>query len=192
MIKDLHIPWERYALIVELAQRIQHLQTKRPQFGKTALQKLIFFLQEVYDVRCGYDFSLYTYGPFTSQVLQDLDLVESIGGVEVTSFPTDLGGYRIVPGKNAPAIAKKEAGFLAQHAEVLDRLVEDYGTFSAKELELRATIVYVARDMRRDGKRVSVDALTQMVHDIKPYFPRQDIWSVVEELQAKGHVEVAS
>ena len=44
MIKDLHIPWERYALIVDLAQRIQHLQTKRPQFRQDGTAKTHLFL----------------------------------------------------------------------------------------------------------------------------------------------------
>ncbi|MYB76835.1 MAG: restriction endonuclease [Chloroflexi bacterium] len=189
MIKDLQIPWQRYALIVELAQR---LQTKRSQFGKTALQKLIYLLQEVYGVKCGYDYKLYTYGPFTSQVLQDLDQVDSLSGVDVTSVPTDLGGYRIEPGKNAAPIKEKESNFIAEHEGKLERLINDYGAFSAKELELRATAVYVARDMQRDGKKVTVEALTQMVHDIKPYFPREEIQSVVEELQDKGHIKVAA
>jgi uncharacterized protein YwgA len=189
MIKDLQIPWQRYALIVELAQR---LQTKRSQFGKTALQKLIYLLQEVYGVKFGYNFKLYTYGPFTSQVLQDLDQVDSLSGVDVTSVPSDLGGYRIEPGKNAAPIKEKESRFIAEHESKFEKLINDYGAYSAKELELRATAVYVSREMQRDGIKVTVEALTQMVHDIKLYFPREDIQSVVEELKVKGHVEVAS
>lgn len=188
MIKDLQIPWQRYALIVELAQR---LQTKRTQFGKTALLKLIFLLQEVYDVECGFEFKLYTYGPFTSQVLQDLDRVETLGGVEVTSNPTDLGGYRIGPGKYASTISKMAESYFEEHKDKISELIEDYGHFSAKDLELRATIVYVAREMKRDEESLTFDGLVKRVHDIKPYFPVSEIKSVVEELQAKEHVEVA-
>lgn len=186
-IVDLEIPWHRYALIVELAER---LQVDGSQFGKTKLQKLIYLLQVIYGVKCGYDFKLYTYGPFTSQVLQDLDQVQSLGGADVTSVLTDPGGYRIEPGKNAAQVSKMEEGFLAKHKGELDTLIEDYGAYSAKELELRATIVYVAHEMRRDGKEVTVDALTKMVHDIKLYFPEGEIRSVVVELQDNGHVEV--
>lgn len=186
-IADLNIPWERYALIVELAQR---LQTKRSQFGKTALQKLIYLLQEVYGVKCGYNYKLYTYGPFTSQLLQDLDQVESLGGVKVTSVPTDLGGYRIEPGENLAPIFGMDSGFIAKNKSKVDKLIDVYGAFSAKELELRATIVYVAHEMQSDGKEVTVDALTKMVHDIKLYFRVGDIRSVVVELQEMGHVKV--
>ena len=186
-IVDLEIPWQRYALIVELAVR---LQKESSQFGKTKLQKLIYLLQVIYGVKCGYDFKLYTYGPFTSQVLQDLDQVQSLDGVNVNLVPTDPGGYQIEPGKNAAPVSKMEEGFLSGHKSDLDRLIKDYGAFSAKELELRATVVFVSRDMHADGKEVTVGSLTKVVRDIKLHFPIGEVRSVVEELEAKGHVKV--
>ena len=46
-----------------------------PQFGRTVLQKLVYLLHVLYGVNPGYDFELYTYGPFSSQLLSDLDVV---------------------------------------------------------------------------------------------------------------------
>ena len=189
MNKNLHIPWEQYGLIVELTQR---LHERRPQLGKTALQKLVYLLQDVYGVDCGYDFRLYTYGPFTSELLHDLDVVESVGGVSVTSVRTELGGYQIDPDKNAQSISNEAEEFLSCHSEKLDALIEDYGHYSAKDLEIRATIVFVEREMKRDRKRLTEDDLVQLVHDIKPYFPVSGIKSIVEELRSKRHVGVSS
>ena len=188
MRRDLDFAWDRYALIVELAQR---LHDRHPQFGKTALQKLIYLLQEVYGVDCGYDFSLYTYGPFTSQVLQDLDLVESFGGVKVNPVRKGLDGYRIEPFDNDDRVQDQAREFLNGISEDIETLVAEYGGYSAKQLEMRATTIYVEREMKRDGKPVSLDDLVRLVHDIKPYFPGDEIKSVVEELLAKGHVEVS-
>ena len=188
MKEEISQEWDRYALIVELAQR---LQGKHQQFGKTALQKLIYFLQEVYDVDCGYDFSLYTYGPFTSQVLQDLDLVESIGGVKVIPKREGLDGYQIEPHENDERVQQQAGEFLDLHSDDLDTLIKEYGRFSAKELEMRATIVFVEREMNRDHGSVLREALVRVVSDIKPYFTEEEIEAAVEELQAKGHLEVA-
>ncbi|MGB4289543.1 MAG: restriction endonuclease, partial [Dethiobacteria bacterium] len=55
-------PWERYGLIVELTVRMQAIS---PQFGKTAIQKMIYLLQAVYTVDYGYEYSFYTYGPYS-------------------------------------------------------------------------------------------------------------------------------
>jgi len=76
----INIPWHRYALIAELTQR---LEGKSSQFGKTSLQKIIYLLQELSGVTTNYQFSLYTHGPFTGQILGDLDLVEALGAVRV-------------------------------------------------------------------------------------------------------------
>ena len=76
----INIPWHRYALIAELTQR---LEGKSSQFGKTSLQKMIYLLQELSGVTTNYQFSLYTHGPFTGQLLGDLDLVEALGAVRV-------------------------------------------------------------------------------------------------------------
>lgn len=188
MSRDLQIPWEKYALITELSQRLHDVH---PQFGKTALQKLIYLLQEVYDVDCGYDYRLYTYGPFASQILQDLDLVESIGGVSVNPVREGLDGYRIVPNKNAELVKEKAGTFIGMISEHLDALVEDYGSYSAKELEMRATIVFVEREVNRDRGAVSVADLVQVVQDIKPYFTEHEIRSAVMQLKCRKQIKVS-
>jgi len=189
MIKDLQVPWKRYALIVELAQRLHGVH---PQFGKTALQKLIYLLQAVYDVDGGYDFRLYTYGPFDSQVLQDLDLVESFGGVKVDPVREGLDGYRIEPDKNDALVKEQAESSIEDISGDLDALVKDYGAYNAKELEMRATIVFVEREMGREDSPVSAEDLVEVVHSIKPYFSEHEIKSAVKELNSKGHVKVAA
>ena len=188
MREDLHMEWERYALIAELSQRLHDVH---PQFGKTALQKLIYFLQEIYDVDCGYSYSLYTYGPFTSQILQDLDLVESIGGVSVNPVREGLDGYRIEPNKSDDLVKEQAGEFIKRISGHLDALVKDYGKYSAKELEMRATIVFVERAMKKESSSLSVEDLVQIVQDIKPYFSDQEIEAAVKQLKCKGHVKVA-
>ena len=195
MRRDLHFPWHQSALIVGLAERLNdgnRFHGTHAQFGKTALQKLVYLLQDAYGVDCGYDFSLYTYGPFTSELLQDLDLVESVGGVEVRPVRKGIDGYHIVPHDNAAWVKAQARAFLTDNKGALGKLIEEYGHYSAKELEIRATMIYVEREMKRDSKPVSLDGLVRVVHDIKPYFPIDEIKSVAEELQAKGHVKVAS
>ena len=109
MKDQLVIPWPRYGLIAELAHRLDGLS---PQFGKTVLQKMVFLLQELHDIDCGYDFTLYTYGPFASLLLQDLDLAESLKGVDVHPAEGVAGGYTIKPGEANSWLRAKAGGFL--------------------------------------------------------------------------------
>src|SRR5450759_734982 len=100
------VPWDRYALIADLARRLDGIS---PQFGKTALEKLVYFLQEVYAVDCGYDFELYSYGPYSAQLLSDLDMVKGFGAVAVERTSA---GYDIKPAAEADAVRARAKEFL--------------------------------------------------------------------------------
>jgi len=185
------IPWNRYALIAELAKRLDAVS---PQFGKTALQKLIFFLQEVYRIDCGYDFKLYSYGPFDSQLLGDLDLVENWGCVSVESVNASLGGYQIRPTKEVDYVRRKATDFLdaPDTKKAIDNLVNIYGVMTARDLELRATIVYVERNLRAKGKSPTKKKICHLISQIKPKFSRQEIEDVVDELRKRKHIKLAA
>ncbi len=188
MENTLTIPWFRYALIPELAGRMRMVSQ---QFGKTALQKAMFLLQEIYGVDCGYDFTLYSYGPFDSQLLGDLDLVESWGCVKVESVKSGIGGFQIVPTEEAKTIRNKAAGLLddaATQTAIAD-LIRDYGGKSARELELRATLIYVDKDWKlRGGNPPSRRELYTTVREIKPRFSDAEMNSAIDELSSRGHI----
>lgn len=188
MMVRLDIPWDRYALIAELAER---LEGQSPQFGKTAMQKMIYLLQEVFHINCGYSFDLYTYGPFAPQVLQDVDVVEHIGGVVVHPVRSRLGGYEIRPGERVDSLRKKALEFIDRQdvKRAITALVDEFGHLSAKDLELRSTIVYVQRDLMRLSKLPSADELVDTVKRIKPKFAEVDIRAAFEELRARHYLE---
>ena len=186
-------PWERYALILELTHRVCHLQQ---QFGKTALQKLIFLLQTVYKIDCDYDFSLYSYGPFDAEILNDLDIVEHWGAVLVKNIKTGIGGYQILLTNNQDiqhTIREKADAFLndSKTQRALDELIKTYGKMTARDLELRATTVYVAQELETtEESRCTEDGVTELVSEIKPRFPVSEIRSVVQELQSRQHIQL--
>jgi uncharacterized protein YwgA len=189
MTNTIDIPWKRYALIAELAKRLEPVS---PQFGKTALQKLVFFLQEVYEIDCGYDFSLYSYGPFDSQLLGDLDLVEHWGCVSVTRINNTPGGYQIRPADGVDSIRDKAAGFLdaTRTKQAIDDLIAIYGAMTAKDLELRATTVYVAKNLKTKWTLVPKENVCDLVGQIKPKFTAQEIEQAVMELSERDHIQI--
>ncbi|HNU92653.1 MAG TPA: Panacea domain-containing protein [Spirochaetota bacterium] len=181
MDSDALVPWNRYALITELARRLEH---KSPKFGKTALQKMVYFLTELFDIHTGYEFEFYNYGPFSSQLHHDLDLVAYIGGVAVEEYSTEFTGYAISPGKRADALIKKGAEFI-QSKEVDDaitRVINEFGGYNASELELRATILFVDRDLAARGKTATKDTIVDIVGKLKPRFTRSDIITAQESM----------
>jgi hypothetical protein len=172
------IPYQRYALIGEVAKRAHST-------GRTAMQKYLYLLQSVYGSEPLYEFSMYTYGPFSSQVLCDLDVAEAMGAVQVarTNY-----GYAITPGPEAPRITGLASGFLEPLQNNLDKLFKDFGKFSAKDLELRSTIIYASQDLEKTG-RPQAD-LADTVHEIKPGFTRAQIDAAIAELSKLGYIHL--
>jgi uncharacterized protein len=174
---NFEMPWEKYALIAELSSRFAEIGVT---LGKTALQKMVFLLQRVYKVDCDYSYNLYTYGPFCADVARDLDVVEGLGGVDV-SF--DSWGYAIRPGQGNEDLRRRGAEFLANISPMLNSLVQNFGRYTARELELRSTIVYLSESERAKPELVA------LVRQVKPHFSATEIARAVEELEGGRFID---
>lgn len=181
-------PEARRAIIAQLASLASK---KHYNLGKTALQKHCYFLQTLFFTDCGYDFRLYTYGPFDSQLLADLDEAEMYDAVNIL-FDSSIGGYRIRPGAMAKSLVKTHSQFISGISDKLENVLDEFGPYNAKELELRATIVYAEREAEAEGRELEIDALVSAVKAIKPHFSHETIRSAIEELAQKEHIEVAA
>lgn len=171
------IPYRRYALIGEIAKRDQPL-------GRTAIQKYLYLLQSVLGAEPLYEFSMYTYGPFSAQVLADLDVAEAIGAVQISQSNF---GYSISPGPEIDRIIGLARDFLDPLQTKLDKLIKDFGSFCAKDLELRSTIIYVFQDLGKAGLPNAAD-LAEIVQEIKPGFTRAQIDQAIDQLTNLGYI----
>ena len=186
---EFKVPWERYGLVAAV---VRELSPKSPQLGKTVLQKIVYLLQALAGVQSEYRFRFYTYGPFSVELLQDLDLVEGLGGVKIHRVVSEPGGFRIEPGENADGLIRKANSLLEeQGAEAISRIVADFGHLPARDLELRATVVYVVRDLERRGKTVENGRVKELVENLKPRFHRHEVENAILELR-KGYPEFPS
>lgn len=181
------LPWEQYALLTELAVRMHG----RGRLGKTAVQKLVYFLQELHGVDVGYDFPLYTYGPYSSDLMYDLDVCDGMGGVAIQYQPA-INGYDIKPGPIADKVRREAGEFLRDNAAAIDAVVSEFGSCSARDLELRATIVFAEREGRRRGQPLTRATLVERVAEIKPHFSRAEISGALDSLARRGHITPAS
>ena len=178
-------PQGRQALIVELSKRLEGLS---PQFGKTVLMKLLYLLQEAYGVSTGYRYSFYTYGPYSQQVTADLDITKMLGGVDVEFLGDDPGGYEISPGRKSDGVLALGRKYIDPHSKQLDELVNLFGEFRARDLELRTTIVYLSKNVDSIGSG-DRDELLSVIKELKPQFSDQEIQDAVDELQGAGVVK---
>jgi len=156
------------------------------RIGRTAFMKLCYFLQTLKGMQLGYEFTLYSYGPFDSEVLADLRQAEDLSVLEssVTSFS---GGYQyqFSTSENAPLVKRSGRKFLQENARSITWVVETFASKTASELELLSTIVYVDRDKRFTAQNL----LRDKVRQIKPHFPLPTIDSRIDWLRSQHLLE---
>ena len=158
------------------------IDTAENRFGRTALMKLCYFLQTLKDVPLGYEFSLYSYGPFDSSVLEDLRTAEDLGAIE-SSVISFSGGYQyqLSSSDNASIAKRRGRQFVNAHRDEIDWVVKNFAHRNASELELLSTIVYVDRN----GGVDTLKSLRDKVKLIKPHFSLEEITRKVDFLDKK-------
>jgi hypothetical protein len=155
--------------------------------GRTALMKYMYFLQVVRGVPLGYSFSMYSYGPFDSEVLADLSSAEMLKIVDVTPVEFAGGyGYRIRPGSRSESAKLNAEHLLTNHSKDIDWLFTVFGNLNSAELELTSTIVYVDREFAGRKQHASISDIAARVNEIKPHFTREQVQGFVENLLRQG------
>jgi len=153
---------ERTLVIGEIARR-----KMSAQLGKTALMKLLHLLQDGLGVPLGYRFTLYNYGPYDTEVMSDIDFAQSLGRVSVQYQGPDQG-YRIEAAGDAatlsPEVGKK-----------VGALMTKFGAMTARDLELRSTLLFLSHGY-------SGDSLIERVRDLKPKYSDSETRSALAEM----------
>ena len=173
-------------LTIRLGVFAELAESSKSTFGRTALMKLCYFLQEAKSVPLNYEFSLYSYGPFDSDVLADLQTAVELQILESTveHYP---GGFKylICKGHNATRAKEYSEPFLAKHRNAIRWAATTLAPRSASELELMSTIAFV---LREKGKIPDTDLAT-LVRAIKPHFSTSDIKRQTEWLRSNKLLE---
>jgi len=169
-------PILRRAIIASIAERSEG------KIGRTALMKLMYFLQALKGVQLGYNFRIYTYGPYDGQVLDDLRTAESLQVVTAQPFEWQgATGYTIAKGPQAAELIDRSQQDLAAIDGEIDWIVKSFAQRSASDLEVLSTIVFVDRASTK-GSTAEGD-LVDRVHEIKPHHRREKIETEIAALK---------
>jgi uncharacterized protein len=146
--------------------------------GRTALMKLAYFAQVLKGVPLGYRFTLYSYGPFDSSVLGDLDIAQATRAVEVNIIYYSGGyGYQI---KANPEW--RESGELAKYKAQISQIVTRFGRLKPSDLELLSTLIYLDRHAHDRRQELLLERLVESAQSIKPRFSKKEIEERAHEL----------
>lgn len=175
--------WLRLGVLTSLVERSPN------KLGRTAVMKLAFLLQTVKGVPLGYNFRLYTYGPFDGDVLNDLAQAETLKAVESSMVYFNGGyGYEFTPGPGRQAIQAMAGLELNRIDSEVSWALQEFAGKSAGDLELLATIVYADRQ----GQRLSFADLCRQVKGIKPRFTDEYILKNIELLSGMRLLRAAA
>ncbi len=179
------LPEFRSAVLARLIDR-----APGKKLGRTQLMKLFYFLQELKGVPLWYDFRLFTYGPFDSEVLSDLATGCNLNMVkETTVIYSRSYGFEITLGPRADLIGLELDRCHLDVGTQIDAVVQEFGSFGAAELELRSTIHFVDCEFRRSDKPASSSGLAERVRQIKPHFSDSTILQRIKEMKEKGWLQ---
>lgn len=170
----------RAAVITALAKR------NASGLGRTAIMKLMYFLQVLKNVPLGYSYRLYTYGPYDDQVLEDLRFATDQEAVSAEAFQWQGGiGYKIRPGKRENQFIQSAETQLNEINAQIDWVVQEFGNRTASDLEVVSTIIYVDRSGFEGGEHLTETQIIERVAEVKPHHSQQRIRSIFDGLKAK-------
>lgn len=160
---------------MELCDRVAvilKLSDAQPKMGKTAIMKCMYFLQNLKNVPLDYEFEIYTYGPYASPIMDEIEYARQENLLNVKSDIASSGQARY--SIDCSETGRREiAGnqFVKMHEAEIAEVATKFGSKTARELELLSTIHFVGTHYRDKNK----EEICKVVIGIKPRFNPQEI-----------------
>jgi uncharacterized protein YwgA len=169
----------------------------RPEFGRTSLQKVMYFIGRRLNVDLGH--RAYFYGPFASTIERETEtlvlskLVEEhvspLGFIGPGGFPAKRFSYTLTSAGHdrVREVEKKHPDHIRIIDEVLDGLLHEAKGLDQRVLSAAAKVDYIAK---QEGRSVSVDDVIAAAKDLGWSIRRTQAQFVVGLLGNLGFVKV--
>lgn len=154
---------------------IRHIVDKLKDVGKIRIQKLVYFLQWIFNVPLGYDYKMHYYGPYSDELNDDLIFMQLNKHVEVDVDPTGYG-YHVMPGSEKVATMDE---VMKKYSHLMEKCLEAFKDFSPNKLEILSTLHFVKHIAGVADK----DKVIEKTAMLKPLFPKSLIEETYNELK---------
>ncbi len=158
---------------------IKFVGDTRP-IGKKAAQKFVHLVEDAGKVQTGYDFTIYTYGPFSRALDSELDSLNSLKAITVT-YDKNRSSFEIGPGEDADKIISRGDAYISENKSAIDRILSALKGKSGLDLELYSTLIFLKShidDLNTDSE--VVDKLLS----IKPKYQRNVVERTLVEAKS--------
>jgi hypothetical protein len=165
---------QREAVLVELAQA---MRDEGSWCGETHIQKATYVLEELLEVPLGFDHVLYKYGPFGSDVRDELATMRADGFLESQSaYPY---GPRLASTEAASdQLLKKWPKTVKRYEPHVRFVAQRFNSKGVGELERLATALWVRREMPSATRQAQAFRL----REIKPHVSLEAGEKTLEEV----------
>lgn len=177
-------PFENYGKIAYIVKVFSKVS---PQFGKTALQKIFYILQESLEVPFNYRFDFFTHGPFSSKLANDLELAELFHAVRISK---EEMGTSIGEGEKSEEYIKLVDDFASKYKNEIYRVLNDFGEYNAKELEIRATLILIYIFYQKEFDGSTKKGMKNTFIGSKPFVKRSKVNDALDELIEKNYIRI--
>lgn len=159
---------------------ILNILDKKPDLGKTAIMKMVYILQQVFDVKTNYSFGIYTYGPYSRDVSEDLDFLVYGQFVDAQIYEYEkFSAYKF--SVSSKGIESK--GTISQNDDKkISSVLELFGDKKVKELELDSTIIFINHQYNQNKWEKSKSEIISDVRDIKSHFTESEVGKAYDNL----------
>ena len=155
--------------------------------GKTAVMKILYMLQQVKKINLHYDFTIYTYGPYSAEVVEDIDdLIEDSLIDSCVYEYNNYVGYKL----NLTTLGETKLSKLAtKDATKIKDVLSFVAAKHAKDLELLSTIIFIENQYTKNQWKKEQDDIVEKVAEIKPHFNREKISMAYTTLLEKKYIK---
>ncbi|MCL2853613.1 MAG: hypothetical protein FWE20_11410 [Defluviitaleaceae bacterium] len=158
---------------------------EKSNLGKTSMMKIMFILQQVFSMKLGYNFNIYTYGPYASKVTDDLEMLiyNNFVDAETYEYKDSSMAYRL----KITEQGKDSIDMLTLDDErKISKVLTVFGNKTAKELELDSTIIYTNNIYAKSNWDQTREEIVKDVYELKPRFTIETIQSAYDSLEEEG------
>lgn len=132
--------------------------------GRTAMQKLTYFAQAV-GVPIPCNFEIYNFGPYSDKVWFALQSMIADEIIVDKSRNEKYSNYRLNAG--GPRYDETMESFVVGYRATIENVVEELGRFDPPQLELIATLHFIASKIKSLSGNASKEAVTGQFFSVK-------------------------
>lgn len=172
------------AFLAEIVRGFQQFHPKR-YLGRTAMQKLAYFCQVV-GVPIPCSFEIYNYGPYSDAVAFAVESMIADDILEDRSTnPARYSNYRLIT-ENIE-FDEDLRNIVRKYNKKIFNIVEALGGFEPQQLELIATLHFIARKKKSIGEKVSRKGVEKEFFKIKrDKFSNEEVANWYDVLESAG------